>query len=1732
MSTTISSSTTGPVVLGTADNPLYITSTGTVTSTGSVDGIDGGAGTTWTITNAGVVSAASGNGVSLAGSGIVGNTGSISGMDALVLKAGGSVTNNVGGSISGLGALGAGLGSGAGVDISGAAGTVTNNSTISGVAYGVGFGAGGLVTNTSSITGGEDGVIIQGAIGTVSNSGSITATVDDGVALFAGGSVTNASGASISGLGTLGAGIFITGGVGTVTNAGSISGPNHHGVLIAGGGSLSNAATGSISALGVGVFFETNPGTITNAGFITGTGVDGTGIYLENGGNATNTSTGTITGNKFGAFLEGGSNTLANYGSISGATYDGVVLGHGGTVTNAAGASISGLNGGVYVKYRAAGTVTNSGSISASGTGSAGIDLADGGSVTNNSTGSISGNSFGVFMTGAAGTVTNTGSIASANYGGVELVKGGSVTNSAGASIKGGSAGVYIGTGASGTVTNSGSINAASASGAGVALGGGGNITNNSGGSISGGAFGVFTTGTLGTLSNSGSISGAHGVGLEAGGSVTNTASGTISGQSAGVFVTGGAATLSNAGNISATAGSGADIEGGGSITNLAGATISGSTFGVFLTGGSGTVTNTGSISGATDAIDLAGGGSITNNSGGSISGSHGISLAAGGSVTNAASASILGQVDGVFAQGGAATLSNAGSISATAGTGADIEGGGSVTNLAGATISGSTFGIFLTGGSGTVTNAGTISGGTYAIDFAGSGTNRLVVDPGAVFVGGVTGGSGTSTLELASGTGSIGGVGTGSFNHFQVLAVDAGASWTLNGANIAPTVLDDGTVNIAGSLDVSTAVDPNSTGLFQLGSGATLEVAADTGTATPVNFQGGSSELIIDNAALFGTNVGTASYAGPQLQAFAPGDKIDLKNFSSAGVTLSYNASTGLLQVSNSANQVASLDFQTSSLASSSFAAASDGAGGIFITDPPIEASGSTELVEVGNNYFLDSISSGTGPELKFSGGPVTVGQAGAYSPIGAEQTATGYEVAWKAAGADSYTVWATDSNGNYISNLIMPESGSSLSLETIETSFHQDLNGDGTIGPVSTVIEAFGVTSLVQVGNNYYLESGGTGPALKFSGAPVTVGQAGAYSPIGAEQTATGYEVAWKEAGVDSYSVWATDSNGNYISNLITPESGSSLSLQTIETSFHQDLNGDGTIGPVSTVIEAFGSTSLVQVGNNYYLESGGTGPALKYSGGPVTVGLAGAYSPIGAEQTATGYEVAWKEAGVDSYSVWATDSNGNYISNLIMPESGSSLSLQTIETSFHQDLNGDGTIGPVPIVIESLGTTSLVQVGNNYYLESGGTGPALKYSGAPVTVGQAGAWSPIGAEQTATGYVVAWKEAGADQYTEWATDSNGNYISNLINPEPGNSLSLETAETVFHQDLNGDGTIGPVVIEASGSTTLIQASNEFFLGNGSGPSLKYGGIPVVVGQAGAWEPIGAQQTATGYVVAWKEAGADQYTEWATDSNGNYISNLINPEPGASASLETAETVFYQDLNGDGVIDTPSTIIEATGNVRVTLSHLTQAATIDAGSTLELTGADSGSVTFSGATGALVLDHSSTFSGQIFNFTGNGSVSGSDQIDLKDIAFGAGTTVAYTGTSAGGTLTVSDAQSHTASISLAGNYTGSTFTLSSDGAGGTVVIDPPACQTGSGPPSSANGSSIHGIMITDFAPLDRAPPSTPAPPPYATLAGLLDQYLAAGPHHPSGVSQTSWTGSQQAWLGGDKEFLTRPQS
>jgi Tryptophan-rich Synechocystis species C-terminal domain len=113
------------------------------------------------------------------------------------------------------------------------------------------------------------------------------------------------------------------------------------------------------------------------------------------------------------------------------------------------------------------------------------------------------------------------------------------------------------------------------------------------------------------------------------------------------------------------------------------------------------------------------------------------------------------------------------------------------------------------------------------------------------------------------------------------------------------------------------------------------------------------------------------------------------------------------------------------------------------------------------------------------------------------------------------------------------------------------------------------------------FYLDnSSGSGPSLKYNGVAVVPGQFAAnIVPIGAEVTATGYEVAWKVLGTNQYSVWRTDSNGNYVSNIIGTASATDPALESIETSFHQDLNGDGVIG-VPSSLSFSGATSAVSI------------------------------------------------------------------------------------------------------------------------------------------------------------------------------------------------------------------------------------------------------------------------------------------------------------------------------------------------------------------------------------------------------------------------------------------------------------------------------------------------------------------------------------------------------------------------
>ena len=590
------------------------------------------------------------------------------------------------------------------------------------------------------------------------------------------------------------------------------------------------------------------------------------------------------------------------------------------------------------------------------------------------------------------------------------------------------------------------------------------------------------------------------------------------------------------------------------------------------------------------------------------------------------------------------------------------------------------------------------------------------------------------------------------------------------------------------------------------------------------------------------------------------------------------------------------------------------------------IEQAGSTSLVQVGNGFFMPVVGETTGPQLMSGGAPVVAVTSETWRPIAAEAAETGYVVVWKNGEADLYFVWNTDGNGNFTGYATGVVSGSDYAFQSLETTFQQDLNGDGTTGLKTTPLETSGATRLDQVGNEFFLhDGGGNGPSLKYASADVVAGEYGSWTPLGAEKVGSGYQVVWKNGEADLYFVWNLDGNGNFTGYATGVVSGSDYAFQSLEMTFQQDLNGDGTTGLKTTPLETSGATRLDQVGNEFFLhDGGGNGPSLKYASADVVAGEYGSWTPLGAEKVGSGYQVVWKNGEADLYFVWNLDGNGNFTGYATGVVSGSDYAFQSLETTFQQDLNGDGTTGLKTTPLETSGATRLDQVGNEFFLhDGGGNGPSLKYASADVVAGEYGSWTPLGAEKVGSGYQVVWKNGEADLYFVWNLDGNGNFTGYATGVVSGSDYAFQSLETTFQQDLNGDGTTGlkTTPLETSGATRLDQVGNEFFLhdGGGNGPSLKYASADVVAGEYGSWTPLGAEKVGSGYQVVWKNGEADLYFVWNLDGNGNFTGYATGVVSGSDYAFQSLETTFQQDLNGDGTTGLKTTPLETSGATRL---------------------------------------------------------------------------------------------------------------------------------------------------------------------------------------------------------------------
>jgi hypothetical protein len=644
--------------------------------------------------------------------------------------------------------------------------------------------------------------------------------------------------------------------------------------------------------LGSTVFFN-----IQNNGTVAGSAA-GVGVYLAPGGSVTNAVSASITGYT-GVKISGGAGTVVNHGSIAGLEaigsfvylQFGVDLKSGGAVTNEAGASITGRSVGVDISGGTA-TVVNLGSIGSTGgtsnTGPAslGVDLQSGGSVTNKAGASITGDADGVLIgdgadahggggTVVAGTVANYGSIAGAGFAGVNLLSGGSVRNAASASIIGFYRGIEI-SGGAGTVVNYGSIAANATSNEGVLLDNGGSVTNEAGGSITGfTGVDIGLTGGAGTVVNRGNISGrSSGVSLYGGASAINAASGTITGATYGVGIIDGG-TLTNAGLIVGNSGTAVYCHGIGSnllvldpgfeftglvvgnssasnTLELASAASAGTVTGlgtqflhfnsiVFDAGAKWSVSGlarglAGTISGfaAGDTIKLTGGGTLK----GTISGGGELQL------DNGTVADTLAQLPGI------------GSVVVDTGAALDLSGGGALPRA----ITGAGT-LDLSGAAPYKLGSGKTIGTAHVAVDAGA---TLTLDPGFSIVPTVHGGGAKSTLELAAGAGPavLNALGT-KFTNFGAVTVDSGATWTvdalasaLSGVMIAGSGGHDNlVVTGAGTIDLS-----RESGFPTI---ALASTGANTLTFTDANFAGATGASITVDGGNAGNTINAAGLTG-----------------------------------------------------------------------------------------------------------------------------------------------------------------------------------------------------------------------------------------------------------------------------------------------------------------------------------------------------------------------------------------------------------------------------------------------------------------------------------------------------------------------------------------------------------------------------------------------------------------------------------------------------------------------------------------------------------------------------------------------------------------------------------------------------------------------------------------------------------------------------------------------------
>ncbi|MFL6726999.1 MAG: VCBS domain-containing protein [Sphingomicrobium sp.] len=408
---------------------------------------------------------------------------------------------------------------------------------------------------------------------------------------------------------------------------------------------------------------------------------------------------------------------------------------------------------------------------------------------------------------------------------------------------------------------------------------------------------------------------------------------------------------------------------------------------------------------------------------------------------------------------------------------------------------------------------------------------------------------------------------------------------------------------------------------------------------------------------------------------------------------------------------------------------------------------------------------------------------------------------------------------------------------------------------------------------------------------------------------------------------------------------------------------------------------------------------------------------------------------------------------------PASATEAALLTVSQTW---TNADGSIG-------------YAAVDDNLVAYASGT-PIFAWSGDDTLSGSADADTfvfsqPIGAD-TVRGFdashdivnLIGYSGIGsfADVQAHTADDANGNAVITLADGQSitldGISASLLTAanfEFNVTPIVNNAGTItigvgamlpmsgtvtnsGTITLDADGGTTVLQLIQNGITLQGGGhvvmsdsagnlitatlPSIAFNNVDNVISGAGDLGGGSMILTNGGTIIA------DGFNALVIDTGANAVINTGSIEATGPGGLDVIGSVV-----NDGLILAQSGSITIGGDV-TGAGHVE----ISGDATIEFGGLASNDIALGAdATGLIVFDHSDAFSGMISGMNSD------DQIDLRDLQFGANATMTYADNGSGeGVLTISDGL-HSVQLHLSGNYQIDDFAMGSDGQGGMLLTN-----------------------------------------------------------------------------------------